>query len=263
MFRRSRSSWARKVVPMSNGTGTAGPLRIGHKGADALVAGNTVASFERAVEIGVDLIEFDVLWLPDGRPGTPASRRSPLVVAHDWHDASRSDPPTLEEILEAFTRPPLDRVRINLDLKLPGREAEVVEALDATGLTARASVSTMEVSSLEVIAELEPSIERGWTVPRVTRDWTSVPWLKPALALAVAAARRQMPESVARGLPDLGVHSVWAFFGVVSPALLAVTRAAGVDLNVWTVDDPARIRSLSAMGVSGICSNDPRLLNQS
>ena len=239
-----------------------GPLRIGHKGADALVPGNTVASFQRAVEVGVDLIEFDVLWLPNGRPGTPMHRRSPLVVAHDWHAAAIAEPPTLVEVLQAFTRPPLDRVRINLDLKLPGREVEVVEALEATGLTARASVSTMEVSTLQVFRELEPSIPRGWTVPRVTRDWTSVPWLKPALGLALAAARRRMPAMVSRGLPDLDVQSVWAFFGVVSPALLAVTRAAGVDLNVWTVDDPARVRALSAMGVSGICSNDPRLLNR-
>ena len=237
------------------------PLRIGHKGADAQIPGNTVASFERAVEVGVDLIEFDVLWLPDGRPGSPPSRRSPLVVAHDWHAASSATPPTLVEVLHAFTRPPLDRVRINLDLKLPGREVEVVEALDAAGLTARASISTMEVSSLEVVADLDPSIERGWTVPRVTRDWTSIPWLKPVLGMAVLAARRRMPDFVAAGLPTLGVHSVWAFFGVVSPALLAVTRAAGVDLNVWTVDDPARVRALSALGVSGICSNDPRILN--
>lgn len=246
---------------MTDARTTPGPSRIGHKGADALVPGNTVASFERAVEVGVDLIEFDVLWLPDGRPGTPESRRSPLVVAHDWHAATASVPPTLAEVLDAFTRPPLDLVRINLDLKLPGREVEVVEALHAAGLTNRASISTMEVSSLRVVADLEPSIHRGWTVPRVTRDWTSQAWLRPVLLAGLVAARRRMPEVVRRGLPDLGVESVWAYFGVVTPALMAVTRAAGVDLNVWTVDDPERVRALREMGVSGICSNDPRLLN--
>ena len=49
--------------------------RIGHKGADALVPGNTVASFVKAVEVGVDLIEFDVLWLDDGRPESPPDER--------------------------------------------------------------------------------------------------------------------------------------------------------------------------------------------
>jgi glycerophosphoryl diester phosphodiesterase len=237
-----------------------GITRIGHKGADALVPGNTVASFEKAVEVGVDLIEFDVLWLPDGRPDMPASERSPLVVAHDWHVAAAAPPPTLDEILAAFTAPPLDRVPINLDLKLAGREEDVVEALEQHGLTGRARVSTMEVPALRAMAELAPGIPRGWTVPRVTRDWTSMPWLKPALLAALAAARRRIPSQVARGLPDLGVESVWAFFGVTTPALAAVTRAAGVELNVWTVDDPQRIAALRGMGVDGICSNDPRLL---
>ncbi len=234
--------------------------RIGHKGADALVPGNTLASFRKAVEVGVDLIEFDVLWLPDGRPEMAASQRSPLVVAHDWHAAEVAPPPTLDEALAAFTQPPLDRVAINLDIKLAGREEEIVELLDRHGLTGRARVSTMEIAALMSIAELAPEVGRGWTVPRVTRDWTSMPWLKPALLVALAAARRRMPEQVKRGLPDLGVDSVWAFFGVVSPALVAVTRAAGVDLNVWTVDDPDRIASLRALGVDGIVSNDPGLL---
>jgi glycerophosphoryl diester phosphodiesterase len=237
--------------------------RIGHKGADALVPGNTVASFEKAVEIGVDLIEFDVLWLPDGRPGMPAAERSPLVVAHDWHAAAASTPLTLDQALEAFSEPPLDRVALNLDIKLGGRENEIVESLARHDLLDRARVSTMEIPSLKAIADLAPEISRGWTVPRVTRDWTSKPWLKPVLMVGLAAVRRRMPEQVRRGLPDLGVDSVWAFFGVVTPALVAVTRAAGVELNVWTVDDPARIASLRAMGVEGIVSNDPGLLQGS
>jgi glycerophosphoryl diester phosphodiesterase len=234
-------------------------IRIGHKGADALVPGNTIASFHRAVEIGVDLIEFDVLWLPDGRPDMAASERSPLVVAHDW-EVARDPVPTLEEVLAAFTEAPLDRVRLNIDLKLPGREEEVVAAIERHGLGPRTSISTMEVGSLHAFRELNPELPRGWTVPRVTRDWTARPLLRPVLALGVAALRRRMPAVVRQNLPELAVESVWAFHGVTSPALLAVTRAAGVGLNVWTVDDPAQISRLQAMGVDGICSNDPTLL---
>ena len=104
-----------------------GLIRIGHKGADALVPGNTLASFERAVEIGVDLIEFDVLWLPDAH--LPLEERAPLVVAHDWEDAGSRTPLALTEALDAFLEPPLDRVQIDLDVKLPGREEEMVDAL--------------------------------------------------------------------------------------------------------------------------------------
>jgi glycerophosphoryl diester phosphodiesterase len=234
--------------------------RIGHKGADAILPGNTIASFEKAVEIGVDLIEFDVLWLADGHPRLPPDRRSPLVVAHDWQAAAASRPPTLDEALDAFTRPPLDQVAINLDIKLPGREGEVIEAVLSYGLLDRARISTMEVPSLKAFAELEPDLHLGWTVPRVTRDWTGIPWLKPALLAGVAAARRRMPAHVQEGLGRLPVESVWAFYGVVSPELLETTRQAGVELNVWTVDDPGTISRLREMGVDGICSNDPRLL---
>ena len=235
-------------------------IRIGHKGADALVPGNTIASFEKAVEVGVDMIEFDVLWLEDGHPKLPPDRRSPLVVAHDWHAAAATMPPTLDEALHAFTRPPLDRVAINLDIKLPGREGEIVEAVVSYGLLDRARISTMEIPTLLALRHLEPNLHLGWTVPRVTRDWTKTKWLRPALLAGVTAARRRIPSQVRQGMPELGVESVWAFYGIVSEELVSTTREAGVELNVWTVDDPERISRLEAMGVTGICSNDPRLL---
>jgi glycerophosphoryl diester phosphodiesterase len=234
--------------------------RIGHKGADALVPGNTIASFQKAVEVGVDLIEFDVLWLEDGRPDSPPERRSPLVVAHDWHAAAANPRLTLDDALAAFTREPLDRVAINLDVKLPGREDELVEAIHRHGLLDRASVSTMELSTVRRVGELEPAMGRGWTVPRVTRDWTAKPWLKPVVLAGVAAMRRRLPSDVSRNLPDLGVESVWAFQGVVTPRLIEATSAAGVALNVWTVDSAEGIARFQEMGVSGVCSNDPRLL---
>src|SRR5688572_9539106 len=90
---------------------------IGDKGADLIEPGNTLASFEAAVKAGVDMIELDVLWRRDGHPKLPASERTPLVVAHDWQDAERRRPLTLDEALEAFTRPPLDRVELDCDLK--------------------------------------------------------------------------------------------------------------------------------------------------
>src|SRR5690242_2279607 len=102
-----------------------GLRRVGHKGADLIHPGNTLESFQTAVEVGVDVIELDVLWTRDGHPRLPAGERSPLVVAHDWHDAESRTPLTLTEALDAFGRAPLDRVEVDLDIKLPGREEEI------------------------------------------------------------------------------------------------------------------------------------------
>ena len=235
--------------------------RRGHKGADSLVPGNTVASFEKAVEVGVDMIEFDVLWLDDGRPEMPAAERSPLVVAHDWHAAATKSRLTLDEALAAYTKAPLDRVRINLDFKLPGREDEALQLIRKHGLTDRLSISTMEVSTVAWFRDNAADISRGWTVPKVTKDWLSKPaWMKPALAAGLLSVRLRMPRVVRRGIVELEPHAIWAFFGVLSPRLIEVVKSADLKLNVWTVDSPERIASLKAMGVDGICSNDPRLL---
>jgi glycerophosphoryl diester phosphodiesterase len=239
-----------------------GLLLVGHKGADLIRPGNTVASFEAAVEAGVDLIELDVLWTRDGHPSIPVSERSPLVVAHDWHDAARRRPLTLAEGLDAFLAPPLDRVEVDLDLKLPGREAEVVEALRERDLLGRAMISTMELSSLAKIRELEPRLRRGWTYPKVTRDWASKRWARGPMLAALVAMRRRLPAIARRALPAMGVHAMWVYHPLVSPRLARVTREAGVELIAWTVDDLARMRKLVAAGVTGLCSNDPRLFTE-
>lgn len=237
------------------------PLRrIGHKGAAALVEGNTVASFERAVEIGVDMVEFDVLRLRDGGADTPAPRRSPLVVAHDWEDAAARPRLTLADALDAFTAPPLDAVEIDCDLKLPGREDEVVAALRERELVPRAMVSTMHVRSLARIAGLEPRLRLGWTYPLVNRPWDRSVAARPAVAAALALMRRRFPEHARRRAPGLGVAAIWAFHRLATPRLAAVTAELGIDLIAWTVDDPEAIARLRAAGVDGIVSNDPRLL---
>ena len=128
------------------------------------------------------MIEFDVLWLPDAH--LPLEDRHPLVVAHDWGDAERRTPLLLTEVLDAFREPPLDRVEIDLDIKLPGREEEVVDALRERGLIERSMISTMEMHTLKRVLELEPALRRGWTYPKVTKDWNSTPWAKPALTSA-------------------------------------------------------------------------------
>jgi len=239
----------------------AGLRLVGHKGADLIAPGNTEDSFHAAVEAGVDTIEIDVLWTRDGHPRLPAGERTPLLVAHDWHDAERRKPLTLGEALDAFLQPPLDRVEIDLDIKLAGREREIVAALRERDLLERAMISTMELSSLARIRELEPVLRRGWTYPKVTRDWTSKRWARAPMLAALVAMRRRLPAIAARALPQMGVQSMWVYHPLVSRRLARVTADAGVELIAWTVDDLPRMRKLVAMGATGLCSNDPRLFD--
>jgi glycerophosphoryl diester phosphodiesterase len=246
--------------------------RIGHKGADLIRPGNTVASFQAAVEAGAEMIELDVLRpkaeFRDGADwrraaaGPVADGAPPLLVAHDWGDAARRDPMRLDEAMEAFTRPPLDRVAIDCDLKIAGRENEVVAALRERGLIGRAQISTMEVPSLMALRDLDPEIPLGWTLPKVTRDWNSLPWARPVVAAGLVSLRARLPGIVRRQAPELGVYSIWAYHPVVTRRLVDVCHDVGLELIAWTVDDAPRMQRLAAMGVDGICTNDPRLFDE-
>jgi glycerophosphoryl diester phosphodiesterase len=246
--------------------------RIGHKGADLIRPGNTLESFEAAVGAGAEMIELDVLRpkaeFRDGADwrrvaaGPVGDSAPPLLVAHDWSDAARREPMHLDQAMEAFTRPPLDRVAIDCDLKIAGREDEVIATLRERGLNGRAQISTMEISSLVALRELDPEIPLGWTLPKVTRDWNAMAWARPVVLAGLVSLRARLPGMVRRRAPELGVNSVWAYHPVVTRRLADACHDVGLELIAWTVDDAPRMRTLAAMGVDGICTNDPRLFDE-
>jgi glycerophosphoryl diester phosphodiesterase len=224
--------------------------RVGHKGADHIAPGNTAASFDAALAAGVDMIEFDVL--PEDIDDREGSR---LLLSHDY-EGDLASAMTLDEGLAHLAA---SRVDLDVDLKLPGYEARVVEALRAHALIERALVSSTFMRSLVALRALEPRLRLGWSVPRARRDYTaSRLWMLPAYAM-VARIRRRLP-TIARGHLDAGrCDAIMAHWRLVSPALVQAVAGAGAELYVWTVDDAARIRALEAMGVTGVITNDPRL----
>ncbi|TMK56192.1 MAG: glycerophosphodiester phosphodiesterase [Actinobacteria bacterium] len=231
------------------------PLRLvaGPKGA----YGNTIESFHSAVAAGADTIEIDVIWLPDAH--LPIEQRAPLVVAHDWEDAEMRQPLLLTEALDALNRPSLDGVEIDLDIKLPGREEELVGALRERGMLERSMISTLELYSLGRVLELEPGLRRGWSYPKVSRDWSTVAWAKPALPVALKVMRHRLPGLAAQQLPRLGVEAMWVYYRLISPRLARICDLAGVELIAWKVDQESQMQRLIEEGATGICSNEPEL----
>ena len=229
-----------------------GLIRVGHKGADHVAPGNTAASFEAALEHGVDMIEFDVLRTRDGR----------LVLAHDYADAERRECMTLEEGLEHFAGEAYSGVELDADLKLPGYEAEVVDGLARHGLLERSLVSTMYVESLDRLGELQPGLRRGWSVPKVKRDYLNAPLTVRVPVYAMAAYMRgRMPGLASRRIRSGGCEAIMCHRILVSRRLVRAVHRAGGQLYVWTVDDAPRIRALEALGVDGVITNDPRLFS--
>jgi glycerophosphoryl diester phosphodiesterase len=223
--------------------------RVGHKGADHIAPGNTLASFDAALAAGVDMVEFDVLRVADGR----------LVLAHDLVDSERPDVLTLDEGLDHLVTDAYAGVELDVDLKRPGYEREVVDALRARGLLGRTLISTMEVTSLPVIRALDPSVRLGLSVPKLRRNPLSHPMTRPLALMGARWYRRRLAKRVAAGLRAGEFDAVMAHYAVVDGRLVAAIKEAGGELYVWTVDEAPRIARLEALGVTGIISNDPRL----
>ena len=198
------------------------PRRIGHRGARGHVAENTLASFERALELGCDEIETDV-WLTDRG----------LIVSHD--PPATSATLTLGEALDACA----GRVTLNVEVKALRDEANAyaagarVASLIA-GRGADAYVSSFWWPALEGAREHGHAVRRAY----VFSSYAEVDAL-------VARAR-------AAGLWAL--HPSLAY---VTLELVAAAHAAGLQVNAWTANDPADIAALTAAGVDGICSDFP------
>ncbi len=88
---------------------------VAHRGASREAPENTLDAFAKAIEIGADMIEFDVRRAPDGR----------LVISHDPVRGAASKLPTLEDTLR-LTR---GRIQLDVELKEEGCERDAVELL--------------------------------------------------------------------------------------------------------------------------------------
>ena len=223
--------------------------RVGHKGADHVAPGNTLASFEAALEHGVDMIEFDVLR--DRATGRPA------VLAHDYADPRGASCLTLEEGLDHFAGEAYAGVELDVDLKLPGYEGRVVEGL-ARARPARALAGARRaLGASSALGELAPALRRGWS-SRARKDR-----LHAAGDARVARPRRRsgaprLPAAAAGRSAPAAARRSWSHPAHVSPACWwpSAAPAARSTCGRWTT--PSRAR-LEALGVDGVITNDPRL----
>jgi glycerophosphoryl diester phosphodiesterase len=223
--------------------------RVGHKGADRIVPGNTSSSFDAALAAGVDMIEFDVL------PGD----HDQLVLAHDPRDLAVRTPLTLEQGLAHLASAPFAAIELDVDLKIPGYELEVLHTLREYGLLERSLISSQFRESLALIRLAEPSVRLGWSVPKLRQDPFRNPLMWVPASAVVLAWRELLPLRAAAAIRARECDALMAHWRLVTPRLVRGIERAGGELYVWTVDELPRIRALNALGVTGVISNDPRL----
>jgi glycerophosphoryl diester phosphodiesterase len=218
---------------------------IGHRGAAAIAPENTVGSLLAAVEVGVDVVELDVLVVGGELVLSHSARELPVARA------------TLEDALRTLAPHP---VGVHIDVKSRGAEPAIVDDIVRHGLERRTYVSTFWPSVLRRFAELAPWLPRALSYPEDRAGISRSRALGPLTIAGATALRTALPRRIAGLLARAEATIAALHYAVVSRAVVERCHAVGAPVLVWTVDDIARARRLADLGVDAIVSNDPKML---
>lgn len=202
---------------------------IGHRGAPRAARENTVDAFEAAAQAGADVVELDVRRTVDGA----------LVVHHDAAladgglivEMQRADLPlwlpTLADALAAC-----HGMGVNVEIK-DADGPTVVDEIDRVGWHDGVIVSSFNLATIDA---MRTRIRTGWlTVPNTSLD----------VAIGTTV--------------DHGHDAVHPHDSSVTQLFVERAHDAGLEINVWTVDNAARIGELASWAVDGIVTNEVAL----
>jgi glycerophosphoryl diester phosphodiesterase len=252
------------VTPVAS-TGQ-GPIAVAaHRGGSLLWPENSLLAHRNAIGLGVDYLETDVHLSADGE----------LIVLHDptlertttgrgaVRDVRAADlagvrlkaadgtvtaepVPTLAQLLELLEP---SRVRLLLEIKVdanrqryPGIEEKTLALVKQRGLLDRVVIMAFEAPTILRVRELEPSARTTLLVSRTRVERERV---APREAVRWAKAARAT---------DLGID-----FRALDGDVIADSRAAGLRVAAWTVNEETDIRRVLALGVDVLISDRPDL----
>ena len=225
---------------------------LAHRGLAIEAPENTLLAFAKALAVGVTHVETDVHVSADGVAmisHDPDLRRlvgRRVAVDHLTSQELRridlgwgQNYCSLAEALDGFPD-----VRFNIDIKIGGAVQPTVDAIRAAGATRRVLVGSFNPRRRLAAIRMLPGVATSISA-------------RGAVA-AVAAARRGTLASLRRILRDVqavqlpeSVLRMRAF----TPRTIAAFHAAGVEIHAWTINDPAAMDRLLALGVDGLVTD--------
>ena len=215
-------------------------LKIGHRGAKGYVSENTLASFEKAIELGCDGIELDV-WLTEDNK---------LVVIHDetidrttsgfgkindflFDEIAIFEIPTLENVITLVNK----RCFINIEIKDPKATQFVVEIINEQVKKYSYAFSHLIVSSF---------------------DWVTleqVYLLNDKIQLGVLTATDL--DAAITFAKSINAKTINPFFRLLNSDNVYKIQNAGFEVHTWTVNEFFDIEQIKKLKVDGIISDFP------
>jgi glycerophosphoryl diester phosphodiesterase len=217
-------------------------LKIGHRGARALEPENTLRSFGRGIELGVDAVELDVRKTKD---------RAVVVIHDDKVDRTTDGRGlvkelTLKEIkgfkIEGGERVPtlgeaLDflkgKVKVLIELKEEGLEEGVLESIKERGMLDDVIIISFHEGALRRVRELDAEVATGLLYVRHRKPLESALELKAGYLLPL--------------------------YRFTHSADVRKAHEAGLKVIVWTINTPKQATTYKQKNVDGITTDNPNI----
>lgn len=214
--------------------------KIGHRGAKGYVPENTIASFEKAIDLNVDGIELDVHLSADNQvmvihDETIDRTTTKTGKVKDWtaSELQKLGIPTLEEVIQLVNQ----RCFINIEIKNKKATKKVIQLIEDAILNLGWNYNLFQVSSfdwnvLETIAQLNPSISLGVLTEKSTSE-------------------------VFEFAKKINAFSINPFFELIDQETVALWQQNGFKVFPWTVNNEEDIKFVKSLYVKGIISDFP------
>jgi glycerophosphoryl diester phosphodiesterase len=242
---------------------------VAHRGASHDAPENTLAAFRKAWDQGVECVELDVHVTRDGavvvihdadtqrttgHPGRVADQTLAelrRLDAGSWKDPAFAGEriPTLGEVLATVPRDRTVFVEIKSGLATVPTVARAILAADPRPRGGHLALQAFDAPTLAALAEAVPGARAYWTLdPPIDRSDPEAPRILPYPHLLVDEARRQGFAGLA--LDHRGTDA----------ELLAAAEAAGLLVDVWTINEPDELARWLATGARWIETDRPDIV---
>jgi glycerophosphoryl diester phosphodiesterase len=226
------------------------PLAFAHRGGAADGDENTAEAFGRAVELGYRYVETDTHATSDGVAVVFHDRDLRRMAGdrrrvHDvtWRDLASlrvggaAAVPRLDEVLDAWPQ-----IRFNIDVKAAPAIGPAAAAVRRAGVAGRVLLASFSDDRLARIRrEVGPDVATSMGARSVAKLW--------------AAARLGRPVRVPAGVVAAQVPARQGGVRVVNRRFVDRAHRLGLQVHVWTIDDPTEMRELLDLGVDGIMTD--------
>lgn len=221
-------------------------IKIGHRGAKGFVAENTLPSFQKAMEIGVDGIELDVRLTADGE----------LVVIHDEAIDRTTNG---NGLVSQFSLKELKAFRINSTLEIPTL-SEVLNIIDKKCFV---NIELKEYETADKVVALinEFIIDENWNYSHFivsSFNWhalQNVRVLNPEIPIGVLTETDlEMAFIFAKFLK---ADAIISHYSLINEPEVIEIQNAGIKIIAWTVNEKKAIEKMKELKINGIISDFP------